>query len=34
MYYKNGKKGFVYVLDFTFYGVSNAKTDLHNKFKI
>ena len=25
---------FVYILDFNFYGVSPAKTDLHNKYII
>ena len=25
---------FVYILDFIFYGVSPAKTDLHNKYMI
>ena len=25
---------FVYILDFIFYGVSRAKTDLHNKYMI
>ena len=32
-YYKNWTKEsvFVYVLGFIFYGISRAKTDLHNK---
>ena len=33
-YYKNWTKEtvFVYILGFIFYGVSRAKTDLHNKY--
>ena len=33
-YYKNWRKEtvFVYILGFIFYGVSRAKTDLHNKY--
>ena len=33
-YYKNWTKetAFVYILGFNFYGVSHAKTDLHNKY--
>ena len=35
-YYKNWTKEtvFVYILGFIFYGVSRAKTDLHNKYMI
>ena len=35
-YYKNQTKVtvFVYILGFIFYGVSRAKTDLHNKYMI
>ena len=35
-YYKNWIKEtvFVYILGFIFYGVSRAKTDLHNKYMI
>ena len=35
-YYKNWTKEtvFVYIIGFTFYGVSHAKTDLHNKYMI
>ena len=35
-YYTNWTKDtvFVYILGFFFYGVSSAKTDLHNKYMI
>ena len=35
-YYKNWTKetAFVYILGFIFYGVSSAKTNLHNKYMI
>ena len=35
-YYKNWTKEtvFVYILGFIFYGISRAKTDLHNKYMV